>query len=44
MGAKSVVINLSHLEKVYFAENKKGELMYPKKLHSGFEQELFRSF
>lgn len=44
MRAKSVVINLSHLENVYFAENKKEKLMYPKKLHSGFEQELFRSF
>lgn len=30
MGAKSVVINLPHLENVYFAENEKEKLMYPK--------------
>lgn len=30
MGAKSVVINLPHLENVYFAENKKEKLMNPK--------------
>lgn len=30
MGAKSVVINLPHLENVYFEENKKEKLMNPK--------------
>lgn len=29
MGAKSSVINLPHLEKIYFAENKKENLMSP---------------